>query len=44
MKIFLIAIYSFDLILLLWVLYRNYRKKMEAINEKEKIYITNDNN
>lgn len=44
MKIFIIGIYTFDAILLLWVLYRNYRRKMEALNEKEKIYSSNNDN
>ena len=44
MKVFLIGIYTFDLILIVWLLFRSYRKKMEALNEKEKIYSSNDNN
>ena len=44
MKVFIIGIYTFDAILILWVLYRNYKKKMEALNEKEKIYSSNNDN
>ena len=44
MKIFIIGIYTFDTILIIWVLYRNYKRKMEALNEKEKIYSSNNDN
>ena len=43
MKIFLIAIYTFNAILIFFLLYRKYLNKMEELNEKEKIYSDNDN-
>ena len=44
MKVFLIGIYTIDAILILWILFSNYKKKMEKINKEERELIYSEEN